>query len=163
MKHLFTLFAFLVLSFGARAQWIDSLVVVPAMPDANDTIRIYAYLSFPQGSCADVGQVVVMGNDIYGNGFHCMGNIMSICYDVDTLVIPPVGAGNYMLYFTLDAGFGPPGNCSPGFQPYDVDTLLIQVTTILDVPTVEAPTLTIYPVPAGDFVKIALPSATPAR
>src|ERR1044072_1845149 len=112
-KALLSLFLF-VSALAVKAQEIDSIVVSPAMPDANDPITIYVYLSFPQGNCADVGTVSVAGNTIYGNGFHCMGNIMSMCYDVDTLQIAPLTAGNYTLYFSLDAGFGPPGNCSPG-------------------------------------------------
>lgn len=156
MKKTFTLFAILFFSFAAKAQWIDSLVVTPAMPDANDTLRIYAYLTFPQGSCADIGSATVVGNNIYGYSFHCMGMAMFVCNDVDTVVIPPVTAGTYMLTWTLDAGYGNPGNCTPGFQPYDYDTLIFQVTTVLDVPTTPEVSARIFPNPAADKLSVQI-------
>ena len=156
MKKIFTLLVFVLFSLTAKAQSIDSLIVTPLMPDANDTLRIYAFLSFPQGNCADVGNATVVGNTIYGNSFHCMGMGMFICYDVDTVVIPPVMAGTYTLYWSLDAGFGPQGNCSPGFQPYDVDTLVFQVATVLDIPEQPKVTSRIFPNPASDNLLVQI-------
>jgi hypothetical protein len=155
MNRLFTLFTILFFSFSAKAQWIDSLVVTPAMPDANDTLRIYAYLTFPQGNCAGVAYGSVVGNDIYGSTLHCMGAAMFICNDVDTLVIPPVMAGTYTLYFTLSSGYGIP-NCTPGFQADDEDTLTFQVSTVLDVPTLPEVSARIFPVPASDNLSIQI-------
>jgi hypothetical protein len=156
MKKTFTLLAILFLSFSAKAQWIDSLVITPAVPDANDTLRIYAYLSFPQGNCADVGTATVAGNNIYGYSFHCMGMAMFMCYDVDTVVIPPLMAGTYTLTWTLDAGFGPQGNCTPGFQSYDNDTLIFQVQTVLDIPTLPKVSAGIFPNPASDNLSVQI-------
>lgn len=133
MKKAILFFFLLCFSFTVRAQQSDSIVMSPANPSAIDTIKFYIYLSFPQGGCADVAQSSVNGNDIYGNSFHCMGNTMSICYDVDTVVVPPLLPGNYTFYYSLDAGFGPPGNCSPGFLPYDHDTIAFSVTTVLGI------------------------------
>lgn len=126
------------------------------MPDANDTLRIYAYLKFPQGGCADIGTATVAGNNIYGYSFHCMGMAMFICNDVDTVVIPPVTAGTYTLTWTLDAGFGNPGNCTPGFQPYDYDTLIFQVSTVLDIPTMPEVSTRIFPNPASNNLSIQI-------
>jgi len=156
MKKTFTLIALLFLSFSAKAQMIDSLVVTPAMPDANDTLRIYAYLSFPQGSCVDIGTANVAGNNIYGYSFHCMGMAMFICNDVDTVVIPPLAVGTYTLTWALDAGYGNPGNCTPGFQPYDFDTLIFQVSTVLDVPVLTEVEAKLFPNPASDNLSVQI-------
>lgn len=159
MKKTITLFAILFFSFAAKAQWIDSLVVTPAMPDANDTLRIYAYLTFPQGNCAGVAYGSVAGNAIYASTLHCMGAAMFICNDVDTLVIPPVTAGTYTLYFTLSSGYGIP-NCTPGFQADDEDTLTFQVSTVLDVPTLPEVSARIFPNPASENLSVQISSGT---
>lgn len=143
------IFFVLGISLG-HAQEIDSIVFVPAAPTSTDTIRAYVYLTFPSGSCADVGTYTVNGTDIYGYAFHCMGMISTICNDVDTLIIPPLAAGNYTMYFTLDAGYGPPGNCTAGFQPYDVDTVPLVVTLSTAIAEQSAGEIHVYPNPATD-------------
>jgi hypothetical protein len=155
MNKIFTLFAILFFSFAAKAQWIDSLVVSPAQPDANDTIRIYAYLTFPQGNCAGVAYGSLVGNDIYASTLHCMGAAMFICNDVDTLVFPPLTAGLYTTYFTLSSGYGIP-NCTPGFQPDDEDTLQFQVSTVLGVPALPEVSARIFPNPASENLSVQL-------
>ncbi len=148
----------LCFSFAAKAQQSDSIVMTPANPSAIDTIKFYIYLSFPQGNCADVANAYVNGNDIYGYSFHCMGNLMSICYDVDTIVVPPLIPGNYNFYYTLDAGYGPPGNCSAGFQPYDYDTIAFSVSTVLGIESVPLPAIySLFPNPASDFITLNNP------
>ncbi len=163
MKKAILILVLFISALGSKAQQIDSIVMIPAMPDANDPITFYIYLSFPQGSCADVATVFTSGNDIYGYGFHCMGNAMFICNDVDTVSSAPLAAGNYNFYFTLDAGYGPPGNCSAGFQPYDVDTVPFAVTTILDVPVEQSPMITLFPNPASDHLKVIISGGTIAK
>lgn len=156
MKKAAIIFLFLLSAAGAKAQQIDSIVMVPSAPTSMDVITVYTYLSFPQGSCADVGTVYVMGNTVYGYGFHCMGNAMFICNDVDTVTFGPLAAGSYSYISTLDAGFGPPGNCSPGFLPYDKDTVPFTVTLSTDIPEVQAPTVSIYPNPASECVRVSM-------
>jgi hypothetical protein len=156
MKKSILFFSLLCFSFAAKAQQSDSIVMTPANPSAIDTIRFYIYLSFPQGNCADVAQFYVNGNTISGNSFHCMGNIMAICYDVDTIVVPPLVAGNYTFYYSLDAGYGPPQNCSPGFLPYDYDTIAFSVTTVLGIESnQQLPEYSLFPNPASDYVNFS--------
>lgn len=159
MKKILTLFAILVFSYGVKAQWIDSLVVSPAMPDANDTVRIYAYLTFPQGNCAGVAYGTVAGNSIYASTLHCMGAAMFICNDVDTLVFPPLTAGTYTVYFTLSSGYGIP-NCTPGFQADDEDTLTFQVSTVMDISTQPEVSARIFPVPASGNMSVQISAGT---
>ncbi|CAN5358833.1 hypothetical protein BH09BAC5_BH09BAC5_02250 [soil metagenome] len=156
MKKLFHLFTLLILSFTASAQQIDSIVMVPSNPSAVDPINFYIYLSFPQGGCVDVAHSSVNGNDIYGNSFHCMGMIMSVCYDVDTIQLSPLSPGNYTFYYSLDAGFGPPGNCTPGFLPYDYDTIQFNVSTVLGVETTKhVLNYSVFPNPASNEISIS--------
>jgi hypothetical protein len=158
MKKTICFLFLLFFSFAARAQQSDSIVMTPANPSAIDTIRFYIYLSFPQGSCADVAQSYVSGNTISGNSFHCMGNMMSICYDVDTIMVPPLVAGNYTFYYSLDAGYGPPQNCSAGFLPYDYDTIAFTVTTVLGIESNHlSPVYSLFPNPASTSVNLSNP------
>lgn len=158
MKKVIFFFFLLCFSFTTKAQQSDSIVMNPVSPSAIDTIRFYIYLSFPQGSCVDVANSFVSGNNIYGNSFHCMGDIMSICYDVDTIVVPPLMAGNYTFYYSLDAGYGPPGNCSAGFQPYDWDTIAFSVSIPLGIESnVKPPIYSLFPNPASDYVNLSNP------
>lgn len=154
-KILLTLSVFISV-LGMKAQQIDSIVMVPAAPTNLDVITVYTYLSFPQGSCADVGTVYVQGNTVYGYGFHCMGNAMFICNDVDTVTFGPLAPGSYSYISTLDAGFGPPGNCSPGFLPYDKDTVPFVVTLSTDIPDAQTPTVSVFPNPASDHLNISM-------
>lgn len=154
MKKLVLTLTVLFSTLGIKAQQIDSIVMVPAAPTSMDVITVYTYLSFPQGNCADVGTVFVSGNTVHGYGFHCMGNAMFICNDVDTVTFGPLPAGSYTYISTLDAGFGPPGNCSPGFLPYDRDTVPFTVTLSTDIPESSATTFSVYPNPANDVLNI---------
>jgi hypothetical protein len=154
MKKIAAITLLLFAAMTIKAQEIDSVVIVPASPTTNDVITVYTYLSFPQGTCADVGTVFISGNDIYGYGFHCMGNIMSICYDVDTITFGPLAAGVYNFYSTLDAGFGPPQNCSAGFLPYDVDTLSITVSLFTGITDNDPASVRIFPNPASDRLNV---------
>ncbi|CAN5824941.1 hypothetical protein BH11BAC7_BH11BAC7_04090 [soil metagenome] len=158
LKKALLFFTLLLFSFAANAQQSDSIVMSPANPSAIDTVKFYIYLSFPQGGCADVANSSVSGNDIYGNSFHCMGNTMSICYDVDTIVVSPLLPGNYTFYYSLDAGFGPPGNCSAAFLPYDYDTIAFSVTTVLGIESNIRPVeYSLFPNPASDHVNFSNP------
>jgi hypothetical protein len=158
MKKLYLFLSLLIAGFSLHAQQVDSISIAPAAPTTADTVKIYIYLSFPNGSCEDVAMATTSGTDIYGYAFHCMGNLSMICYDVDTLVFPPMSAGNYTFYFTLDAGYGPPGNCTPGFQPYDYDTAYFSVSTISGIDPVAQPAgVTVFPNPASDRLTVSNP------
>lgn len=158
MKKFFLFLFFLAILPAAHAQQVDSIVVTPSAPVAGDTVRIYIYLSFPAGACADVATSTTSGTDIYGYAFHCMGNFSVLCYDVDTLVFTQLAAGNYTFYFTLDAGYGPPENCTPGFQPYDYDTAYFSVSTVSGTGASAFPSgITIFPNPASGHLTIANP------
>jgi len=160
MKKTATIIFLLLLAMSIRAQEIDSVIITPASPTTNDVITAYVYLSFPQGSCADVGTVFISGNDVYGYGFHCMGNMMSMCYDVDTIVFGPLPAGVYNYYSTLDAGYGPPQNCSAGFLPYDVDTFSITVSVFTDVTDHDPASVRMFPNPVSDHLNVVSTGAT---
>lgn len=163
MKKILLTLAVLISAFAAKAQQIDSIVMVPAAPTTLDVITVYTYLSFPQGNCADVGTVFVSGNTVYGYGFHCMGNAMFICNDVDTVTFGPLPAGSYTYISTLDAGFGPPGNCSPGFLPYDRDTVPFTVTLSTDIPETQQATFSVYPNPASNVMNVNMAGSVLAK
>jgi len=126
MKKIFTLFFALSAFTGIQAQHIDSMVVSPANPTTADPLSIYIYHFFPNSNCEGTAQWSQNGNMIYGNALHCQGMLSAICYDTDTITLPPQPVGTYIVIFTLDAGFGGPP-CSPPFVSNDTDTLIFTV------------------------------------
>lgn len=156
MKKL-TLFFLLLFAARLSAQQIDSMVVTPSAPTTADTVKVYVYLQFPSSGCAAPAVYSMNGYTINASALHCMGMASTLCYDVDTLVFaPPMTPGNYAVYFSLDAGFGPPGNCSPGFVPYDHDTAYFTVASTTGIPYQEtSPLISVYPNPATNVLHFA--------
>ena len=156
MKKISLLFLFFIAA-RMSAQQIDSMTVVPAAPTTADTVKVYVYLQFPSSGCAAPAVFAMNGNTINASALHCMGMASTICYDVDTLVFPPpMTPGNYTVHFSLDAGYGPPGNCSPGFLPYDHDTAYFTVSSTTGIAYQEAsPLISVYPNPATSVLHFA--------
>lgn len=151
------LFILLTLSMlVAEAQQIDSIVFTPSAPTTTDPITFYVHLRFPQSSCADVATVSTVGNSIHGYAFHCMGMLTTTCNDVDTITLAPLPVGTYTFDFTLDAGYGPPGNCTPGILPYDVDTVFLNVTLASGLSEQQVGSINIYPNPVSEQFKVEL-------
>jgi len=154
MKKLYSLF-FLCIFFKANAQQIISIQVVPATPTTTDTIRILINCQYPNTSCDGVANFSQVGNNIYGNSFHCMGLIATICTDMDTIKLNPQPAGNYILYYSLDAGYGLP-TCTPGFVPYDYDTAYFTVSPATGIAETENNFVSVYPNPAHELVNVTV-------
>lgn len=134
--------------YSTRAQSITGFTVDPANPTINDTVKIYIQCTFPSGGCDGVATYSGMsGNRIQASALHCMGTLTVICNDYDTVVIPPLQAGQYSFVFTLSAGHG--FNCSPGIVPDDVDSIHF---TVSDMSGIEKPVKQLFqilPNPSG--------------
>lgn len=148
MKNL-AAFAFLLFTHAASAQWINGFSIQPSNPTTNDTITIFANVSFPSGGCEDKSQNhTVVGSQIQANALHCIGMATFICSTTDTFKIEPLPAGTYTFQLQLDAGAAP-GPCTPGIVPGPTDTLIFSVTQASSLPEVpEGSSFSIYPVPA---------------
>ncbi|MEW6470360.1 MAG: hypothetical protein AB1458_15705 [Bacteroidota bacterium] len=133
----------------AQGQQIISMQISPASPLTSDTIYIYVNLQFPNTGCDGTAFFSQSGNTIYANALHCMGAGMAICNDTDTIRLNPQPQGSYTCIFTLDAGYGTPF-CTPGFQPYDYDTLTFTVSSVTGLPQTDDAQPAIYPLPAAD-------------
>ncbi len=128
MKTQIQLFFFLaIFPFCSRAQWIDNLWVTPANPAVTDTIRVFAAVSFPSGSCfQSTDTMFVSPPVISAYSLHCLGILTYICKDTDVFVLNPLPSGNYTFTYQVDAGSGP-APCTPGIVPGPVDSVIFHV------------------------------------
>lgn len=105
MKSLYFLSMAALITFNSSAQTITSFTVVPANPTTADTVTVYVQTDFPNSACE--GQTFltgISGSDINAGGLHCMGTFTAFCTDIDTVIIPPLPAGQYTLHFMLTTG-----------------------------------------------------------
>ncbi|HEX5002593.1 MAG TPA: T9SS type A sorting domain-containing protein [Bacteroidia bacterium] len=137
------------------AQWIQSISVQPSSPTTNDSIFVIASVSFPSGGCSDKSQFTgVVGNQLYGNALHCLGQLAFICSTSDTFAFPPAPAGSYTFHFQLNAGQGP-SPCTPGIVAGPTDSIVFVVTptTGLQLPPGHIE-FSVLPNPASAFIDL---------
>jgi len=122
-------------TLSLRAQFINSLEVLPANPTTEDTLTLLAHCTFSSMGCAVYTQYInVVGNDIYTQALHCVGMATAMCDYTDTFIVDPVAAGTYRFIFQVDAGFGGPP-CTPGIAPGPSDTLVFVVDSMMPCPS----------------------------
>lgn len=152
----------LSLSLKTSAQTIISSAITPTAPLTTDTIKISIISTFPQSSCQ--GTVSVISGSIVtsADGMHCMGSTVTLCTDTDYVVInPPHSAGTHSFYFSLNSGYWP--GCSPGFVPYDYDTIVYNVGNIMSLNGLsnKIQHFNVFPNPASDKLNISFNSWSP--
>ena len=136
IKEYWLVLVFAILSsMPLRAQFINSLEVLPANPTTEDTLTLLAHCTFSSMGCAVYTQYInVVGNDIYTQALHCVGMATAMCYYTDTFIVDPLAAGTYRFIFQVDAGFGGPP-CTPGIAPGPSDTLVFVVDSMMPCPS----------------------------
>jgi hypothetical protein len=135
----------------AQAQEILSIEVVPAEPTVTDTINIIITTVFPSGGCDGTIEYGLFENNFYASSLHCLGFLTVICIDIDTLIINPLPEGQYNFTYVLSAGYGPPGECTPGIVPDDNETISFYVSPPLNVTEFDVFKFSAFPNPAIDF------------
>ena len=129
-KHLFFLVLVVFLVKGASGQWINTMWVVPANPTVQDTITLYADVSFPAGSCDQHSKLsMVTGNVIEAYAIHCIGSLLFICSHTDTFKINPLPLGTYTYRMHIDHG-GLPSPCTPGIVAGPTDSISFTVSPV---------------------------------
>jgi len=109
------------------AQTITSFTISPANPTTADLITIYIRCDFQNGNCeGETFNDGINGNILSGGGLHCMGSFPVLCTDYDTLVYPPLPAGQYDVYYMLTTGTT--AACLFGIIPLDFDSTQFTVT-----------------------------------
>lgn len=114
---------------NAKAQTITAFTVSPPNPTTADTVTIYIQCDFTASGCA--GQSFyqgVSGNQINGGGLHCLGPAATPCTDFDTVIVPPLAAGQYAFVFLLTTGIS--AGCIPNIIPIDIDSVQFTVSNI---------------------------------
>ena len=128
-KFLFaSVIAMTIASINCYSLGIDTIVVSPANPNSNDTIKVLVQCSFPSGGCDPyLVSLSPVGNDFYASALHCLGMLSVICLYTDTFLITPLTPGNYKFHMQLNEGGGP-APCTPGIAPGPVDSIAFTVT-----------------------------------
>lgn len=144
-----------------HGQTINNIIVSPALPTTEDSVYVFVQCTFPNMSCEPFTQDASKnGSNLYASALHCVGFLTAICTYTDTFKFPPLAAGDYTFFFTLNAGQAPEP-CTPGIIPYDNDSVEFTVTTATAIDDISDDPLSfsIQGNPAeGDF-KIYLSSA----
>lgn len=148
------LFCCFIAEQAVQAQQILSVEIIPAEPTVTDTIKIIITNEFPSGSCNDTITYSQFENDFFAASLHCLGLLTVICIDIDTLVINPLPAGQYNFTYVLSSGYGPPGECTPGFIPDDSQTVSFFVSPPLSTNNHAAGIISAFPNPAKDFCTV---------
>jgi hypothetical protein len=128
MKNICALFLFAGLIMNqSYANNIQSFSVIPLNPTTGDSVKVIIECVFTSGGCDGSANLIgIAGNQIYADALHCLGMLTVICTDYDTIVLPPMAAGNYTFNFSLSSGQGIP--CTPGIVTDDVDSVSFTVT-----------------------------------
>ncbi len=117
---------FLFKLFHAQGS-ISNITISPLIPTIDDTITVYADLTFSNGSCElDYSSHSVVNNNVYANTHHCLGMLMVICSITDTFKLDPLPAGLYNFDLILNSGFGGPP-CTPGIVADDNAAIQFEV------------------------------------
>ncbi|MDQ3050772.1 MAG: T9SS type A sorting domain-containing protein [Bacteroidota bacterium] len=157
MKPIASLFSIvcILFSLNSRAQYIQSITMSPSNPTPTDTIFFFAECLFPSGGCDQVMQsVAVSGNNVYASALHCLGPLAVICIYTDTLVVPPLPAGNYTFHFQVDAGIWP-APCTPGIVPGPSDSLNFVVSPTIGMGEyIFQDAIAVFPNPFTDQIQI---------
>lgn len=124
----------LSIPFISKAQWIDSLWVIPSNPTTTDTIYFYAVCYFSSGGCSQSTDTFFVNPPVISAySLHCLGPLTYICQDTDIFVINPLPAGSYTFTYQADAGTGP-SPCTPGIVPGPVDSVIVHVNNPSGIP-----------------------------
>lgn len=122
---------------ASKAQNISSFTVIPSQPTTADSVRVIIRCDFTSGGCVGEAMLAgINGNVIVATASHCVGMLTVICTDYDTVIIPPLGAGNYSFEFTLITGDGFP--CVPGTFPLDFDSTSFTVSNATEINEINA-------------------------
>ena len=133
---------------------ISGISISPTNPTINDTITVYADLTFSNSSCDFFNSSqTIIGNNINITTQHCYGMLTSLCFTTDTFTIAPLSSGNYILDLTLtsDINYGIVP-CNGGVSPDDNDTFQFEVIDPTSTQTIlSGKDYSIYPNPSNGF------------
>lgn len=122
MKKIYSFLLIVIsITLNASAQTITGFTVAPPNPTSADTVKIYVQCDFPDKDCEGTTYLNgINGNVIDAGGLHCMGALTGPCTDIDTVIVPPLAAGQYTLIFVLVTGIT--NGCIPNIVPVVVDS-----------------------------------------
>jgi hypothetical protein len=108
MKTNRTLFLFSVLIFlfsitvKAQLPYINSLLISPANPTNEDTVKVTCESSFPSGGCPMISSSVIPnGYTIEVYAMHSLGPLTYICNSTNTITVGKLSVGSYVLNYNL--------------------------------------------------------------
>lgn len=153
MKNLLLLLICALTFSQFHAQQILEISISPTNPDDDDEILVIIRSQFSSGGCDGMLNYYVVGDTVFSTGMHCPGMLTVICESIDTLVLPPLQAGNYTVNHTLMQGVGDPCDAFSTVDQKNFDFTVIPTTAGVEDKTLEG--MKLFPNPANDFFRIA--------
>ena len=88
--------------FAQAASRIDSLKIIYTNPSGGDNIKLICYTWFSQSECDLVDHTIqIQSNKITVMLNYEVGDLFTVCNQVDTFLIPTLNPGNYELLTSL--------------------------------------------------------------
>lgn len=86
----------------AQDPGIDSLIIIPANPNENDTVSVVAFTTFPSAGCERSDMLMLMINDTFKiNSIHSLGPLTVICNSTDSTILGKLSPGIYSLIYSI--------------------------------------------------------------
>jgi len=95
----------LLLHPGTRAQWVNSIQLIPANPTANDVVSLAVSATMNTSACWVVtSDITSTGYDHVVTASYCSGSLQALCTRTDTFVLGPLATGTHHVSFSMFAG-----------------------------------------------------------
>lgn len=116
---IFIILAFSGISYiSAQNMGIQSVYMSPPEPTDQDIIYLFTELKIPVSDCWKTDQTTTINPlSIYNISNYCTGNYAAVCSTIDTIILQPLEAGNYIYHYVVNLG-SYLDECTT-YEPYD--------------------------------------------
>ncbi len=166
VPSLFHLFAFtalvmIIVSTSSKAQYFDTLEIIPASPTIHDSVFLRRVVTIPTRGFKYGDTLYIVGNTVYSSG--CFGYGFQPAFEtfVDTFELGKLSAGNYLIDGTVYYSFNQ-SSCIPLDTGYQ--TLAFSVINDIGLPEINNGNkinVELYPNPSSSHQQITLYTQIP--
>lgn len=149
----------------SKAQWIQTLEILPASPTVADSIYLIATVQTPNSTCALNQSVVTIENGVVGvNACYAHGLLTAICQRTDTISIGKIDQpGTFELLFMASlTDFGDTTCTTPqGSMMSSIEFMVDIADAVSETPTTRG--FDIYPNPSHGQVDLHFHTGEPFK